>query len=135
LKADLSEFRNWIGFDYAAWYETNAALHGEAFTADWLAAGSSATAAENGRWRGLNEIVNEWEQTIRLEVTAELLETVFALGDGQRVTWGDATVDQHQQRIGMLMQNMYANAETAARHQAAVGMIEAAGVATLREVG
>ena len=70
----------------------------------------------------------------RLQVTEELLGSEFALGDGRRVTWREATVNDHRQRIALLTHNAAANAEAATRHEKAVELIVHAGVATLGEV-
>lgn len=81
--------------------------------------------------RGLLE---QYKETIRLELTEELLGSIFALGDGRRVTWGEATRAEHEQRIDMLAKNANANAAAAARHMAAVSMIEEAGVERLADI-
>lgn len=73
-------------------------------------------------------------ESIRFEVTAELLDTVFATGDGTRVSWRDATVLQHQERIEHLTKMITGTAETAAMHLRAVEMIKDAGVESLGQV-
>jgi hypothetical protein len=78
--------------------------------------------------------VEENAAHVRLETTRELLETSFALGDGAETTWGEATVDQHQQRIDLLVKGASGTIETASRHAAAINMIQAAGVGHLNEV-
>jgi len=83
-------------------------------------------------WQQLQETVTKYRDGIRLEVTAELLATTFALGDGSRVTWGDATVEQHTQRVEMLLASAGGTIETAGRHSAAIQMIEAHGATCLR---
>lgn len=83
----------------------------------------------------LRSAVSEYAAAIRLEVTSELLATLFAVGDGsERVTWGDATVDQHERRVEMLLGNAAGNAETAARHTAAINLINSYGVICLKEI-
>lgn len=77
--------------------------------------------------------IEKASQQIRLEVSAELLGSEFALGDGVRVTWGSATVDQHLQRASLTTSNAVSNAEDAARHLAAVRMIQERGANTLGE--
>jgi hypothetical protein len=67
--------------------------------------------------------VDEVVAQTRLEVTEELLGSEFALGDGRKVTWREATVEDHEQRVAMLQKNVVANAEAAARHLKAVEMI------------
>lgn len=85
-------------------------------------------------YRKLAELVKEHDDQIRLEVTTELLNSVFALGDGTRVTWGDATVEQHQQRIDLLTGMAAGTLETAARHHAAISMLEEAGATCLKQL-
>lgn len=73
---------------------------------------------------------------VRLELTEELLASSFALGDGTRVTWAEATVEQHQARVAMLQGMAAGTLETAARHEEAVAMLREAGapcLGTLRE--
>lgn len=48
----------------------------------------------------------------------------FALGDGVRVGWGEATVDQHRQRIAMLRGLQNGIELTITRHEKAIEMIE-----------
>ena len=80
------------------------------------------------------DLVEETAQRTRLELTSELLNSVFALGTGKRVTWADATVDDHKQRMSMLNKNSEATVTAAARHLLAVQMIEAAGVTSLGQL-
>lgn len=65
---------------------------------------------------------------------ARLSGQVFALGDGQRIRWEHATVQQHRQRIDMLLRLRRGLEETIERHHAAIAVIEAAGVSCLAEV-
>jgi hypothetical protein len=89
---------------------------------------------EEERYKMLHTLIKDYTQTIRLELTEELLGSIFALGDGRRVTWGEATRAEHEQRIDMLAKNANANAAAAARHVAAVSMIEEAGVERLADI-
>lgn len=82
----------------------------------------------------ISEAINKFAEQVRFEVTAELLDSIFATGDGTRVTWREATLEQHEERIEMLTKSMVGTAETAAMHQRAVQMIKAAGVQTLGQV-
>jgi hypothetical protein len=82
----------------------------------------------------LKRNIDNYRNAVRLEITEELLSGYFALGDGRRVTWGDATLDDHAQRVNQLMSHAQGTVETAVRHQAAIEMIRDAGVHTLREV-
>lgn len=82
----------------------------------------------------LDSEIEERASQMALELTTELLRSEFALGDGVRVKWGDATSAQHEQRYAMLLKNAAANAEGAARHRAAVNMLEKSGASCLAEV-
>lgn len=85
------------------------------------------------RLRGqLNDSLERYAAELRIEWTAELLSTGFALPDGRMVLWGEATVQDHEQRAAMLTRNVVANAEAAARHRRAVAELKAAGASTLR---
>lgn len=70
----------------------------------------------------------------RMEWTAELLASTFAVGDGTRVTWADATVNQHEQRIALLARGIGGSIDTMKRHEAAVADILAAAAHTLGEI-
>lgn len=85
-------------------------------------------------WGYVRRQFDEWENRIRLKVTAELLSASFALGDGRTVTWGDATIEDHHTRIGLLQRQLIGTGDAIARHEAAVSMIVEAGVARLGEV-
>lgn len=69
-----------------------------------------------------------------VQARKEMAEAFFALGDGTRVRWGEATVAQHRQRIAMLEKMRAGLSETVARHEAAISEIEAAGVSCLDEI-
>ena len=70
-----------------------------------------------------------------LEVTQELLGTIFMLGDGRHRTWGNAKIAEHQLRVNMLVRNSIGAVTTAARHMVAINMIKQAGVSCLEEIG
>lgn len=86
----------------------------------------------------LHNVIAEWERTVRdetrLEVTAELLASRFALGDGRMVTWGEATAAEHEERIELLRSNVIGNLETIVVHQAALALMERQGVPRLGDV-
>jgi hypothetical protein len=84
--------------------------------------------------RKLEESIAEWENEIRLKVTAELLATPFRPGDGTEVTWGSATIQQHQMYCNRLRRQGMGTLETAARHAAAIREIEKSGVSCLNEL-
>lgn len=85
-------------------------------------------------WAKLRKIQEDYAAEIRLEVTAELLGTPFALGDGRSVTWGEATVADHRQRAEMLFRGAAGTLETAARHEAAIRMLDECQARTLSEL-
>ena len=103
------------------------------FDGDWHPDGPAAAARERHVAR-MVDLIAEFRQEIRLEVTAELLETQFALGDGRRVTWGEATEADHRKRIALLSNNAAANLEVAARHEVAIQMLADAGLSCLSEM-
>lgn len=58
----------------------------------------------------------------------------FAVGDGRYVTWGEATVADHEARIAMLEALRNGIAESIGRHERAIVEIAAAGVSCLDEI-
>jgi hypothetical protein len=82
----------------------------------------------------MQDFVTDLSAKIRFEVTAELLDSVFATGDGSVVTWREASVEQHEQRIEMLTKMAAGTAETAAMHARAIEMIKESGAATLGQL-
>lgn len=58
----------------------------------------------------------------------------FALGDGRYVLWGEATVDDHRQRIDMLAKLRLGLERTIAAHEDAVAQILAADVKCLNDL-
>lgn len=66
-------------------------------------------------------ILDDFLAAKRVEWNDELLAMSFAVdGTGTTVTWGGASVEQHEARIKMLTRNVSANLEAARRHQAAI---------------
>lgn len=86
------------------------------------------------RYPTIGEALDDFRAEIRLELTAELMATTFALGDGRSVTWGRATVAQHRQRAAKLVGTAVGTLQTVALHEEAIAAIEAAGVSCLRDV-
>jgi len=84
--------------------------------------------------RRVKEAEEAWKQALRMEWTRELLGAAFALRDGTIVTWGSATVAQHEDRIAMFTDNAVANIEGAARHQAAITELREKGLLCLNEL-
>jgi hypothetical protein len=82
----------------------------------------------------ISSIVDDFAANLRIEWTAELLATSFAIDNsGETVTWAAATVEQHERRIAMLEANVAGNIEAAARHRKAVVDIGALRCRTLGE--
>lgn len=142
--SEREELRDFLGDGYQDWYSRGCDLaknyreeRGQkgvaTFESTYHPGGIDGYYAERTR-RRMDAFVEEIAAEVRLEVTAELLATHFALGDGTRVTWGSATVEQHRQRIEMLAAMASGTVETAARHQSAIAMLEAAGAASLADL-
>jgi hypothetical protein len=87
----------------------------------------------SGRWSAVDALLEEYRKAVIVDWTNELLAAEFALGDGVRVTWGNATAQQHATRIVLLRQNVRGNLDTIQRHEAAIAAITEKGVASLSE--
>ncbi len=61
----------------------------------------------------------------------ELLRSPFSLGDKTTVTWGEATIEQHQQRIEMLTGMARGIESTIRRHEEAVALLKETGAECL----
>lgn len=95
----------------------------------------TASAEIDARYRAkMQGILDEYAASLRMEWTEELLASSFALSDGVRVLWGDATIEQHRERAQMFTANAQANTEGAARHLAAIRDLRAAGVERLHDL-
>lgn len=57
----------------------------------------------------------------------------FSVGDGREVTWGDATVEDHEARIAFLELQARGLMDTVERHRASIALITAAGATCLKE--
>lgn len=79
------------------------------------------------------QFVKEVESRVRLELTEELLRDKFEL-DGRRVTWGAATVQQHQLALEKGLKSLAAEGTQAALHSLAIKKCEEAGVTRLNDV-
>lgn len=82
----------------------------------------------------MQALIGDFTEAMRVQWTEELMDSMFALTDGTMVTWGDATLDQHRERIGIFEANALANVQGAARHEKAVQALERSGKRTLREM-
>lgn len=63
-----------------------------------------------------------------------LYETPFKLGDGTSVTWGAATVEQHEIRLSMLRAIRAGLDRTIARHEEAVAILRSSGAPCLEQI-
>jgi hypothetical protein len=115
---DTDDPEDWVNFEY-----------------HWVPSYLREYALEISFRREIDAALQEYADHIRFEVTAELLDTVFATGDGTRVSWREATVAQHEDRIDMLTKMIAGTSETAAMHMRAVEMIKDAGVDCLGQIG
>ena len=79
-------------------------------------------------------LVAKVRQDAFMKWTSELLRTEFALGDGTVVSWGEATIKQHNTRVDMLYANASGNIEVAARHQAAIITLAERGIESLSQL-
>jgi hypothetical protein len=84
--------------------------------------------------KGTRATVDAYAEQLRMEWTAELLATPFALPDGSRTTWGAATVGQHRERVAMFEGQAHTAIEGAARHVVAILELEAAGASCLADL-
>lgn len=82
----------------------------------------------------MRELVERFRESIIMEWTAEVLGSAFTLEDGTKVTWGEASIEQHERREAMFTRNAVKNAEGAARHRQAIIDLRAAGVARLADL-
>lgn len=78
--------------------------------------------------------IEKFKAELRMEWTAELLDSTFALSNGERVKWGAATIDDHRDRLAMFTANAKANMQGAARHSAAIDELEASGAPCLNDL-
>jgi len=65
----------------------------------------------------------------------DFLHATFSLGDGRQVTWGEATIEEHQTRIENLQKHVKAVSETILRHEKAVRRLKKHKVTCLNELG
>ena len=65
---------------------------------------------------------------------SEVYSEMFALYDGRRVSWGEATVEQHRQRIERLQLQRQSIGRTIERHEEAIRLCEEHGVDRLADI-
>lgn len=91
--------------------------------------------AERIKWDGLAYItVEKIHKNVILDFNAKLRESKFAMPDGSQVAWGEATVEQHSERIEMLMKNAMGNIDAAQRHRTAIEEILTNGAKCLNDL-
>ncbi len=140
-RAERERFKDWMGVRFHSWYAERHRLltasgdeHAlEMFQANWHSRGVLSYCSER-REAFFAEVIECVAASTRLKVTQELLATSFALGDGTKTTWGNATREQHQLRLDYLTAHIQGTSETAARHWAAILMLDEAGATCLREL-
>ncbi len=82
----------------------------------------------------MTAMLEAYAEDLKMEWTQELLDAEFALGDGTRVTWGKATVEQHHKRMTMLSHNVESNLQAIKRHECAIADITASGTNSLEDI-
>lgn len=97
------------------------------------ASAHSVPTRNSKKWATVRALLDEYRRVVIVEWTAELLDSEFAVGDGRRVTWGAATVDEHVARIRLLTSNVRGNLDAIARHEAAIRAIQESSTASLAE--
>lgn len=139
-----TRFRRWCNETHAedggynGWLQRGTALFGDPATHDDMADFAQdflPKPVRDGYHRGrILQFVQDYATQLRFEITAELLDSVFATGDGTKVSWRDATIEQHQERVELLTKMIGGTAETAAMHIKAVAMIRSADARTLGDL-
>lgn len=104
----------------------------------WEEVEGPAQAAQAESWNRIQDMIQDSittrAQEMFAEWTAELLSSTFALADGTRVTWAEATAQQHRDRIAMLTKQAAGTIETAALHERALRDMGQAGVTRLADL-
>lgn len=85
-------------------------------------------------WVMLTRAMEDYRDRVRLDLTIELLGSQFALGDGRTTTWGRASIEDHEQRIAVLMQGIEGSGRTIVLHEKAIELLEARSAACLNDV-
>lgn len=80
------------------------------------------------------QITTDLARSLHQEWTAALLAGEFALPDGSRVSWADATVEQHNERAAQLEAFASGDLATAAIHRQAVFALQTAGARCLGDL-
>lgn len=65
---------------------------------------------------------------------AALMTQSFALGDGRRVSWGEATIADHEARVAFLSRKRSGLDDTIQRHRGVIDQLKQAGASCLNEI-
>lgn len=82
----------------------------------------------------LSAAFKRYEDHVKMEWTRELLLSTFTLKDGRKVSWGEATVAQHLERIKIFTDQADINMQGAERHRQAIRDIKHHKAACLDDV-
>lgn len=85
-----------------------------------------------GHWRGVTSAIREFEKSLKVKWTQDLLSTTFRV-DGEEVSWGNATVQQHKLRAEQLTKQAVGTLETVSLHTSAIQDLEQSGAICLNE--
>lgn len=80
------------------------------------------------------QIFQNYESDLKVKFTAELLASQFSLGKGVKVTWGNATIAEHEIRMELLSKHIQGTGETYALHADAVSQLKENGATCLNEL-
>lgn len=81
------------------------------------------------------QVAEQWKPIeAAMAFTEAFLDTEFKLGDGTKVRWGDATLDDHLTRITYMTKMIEGHQEDVRLHEQIVALITESGARTLREI-
>jgi len=83
------------------------------------------------------ELLSRFDGKIKIEADENLIELMkssFSMGDGNVALWGNATIEEHQQRIDMLKKQRDGIDETISFHIKAIEFIQKNGVKCLNDM-
>lgn len=83
--------------------------------------------------RAQRDLIREIKAEFAAEWTADLLAGRFVMPSGQVVSWGSASIEQHQVRARILVQQAGASIETMKRHEAATKLLLESGAVCLND--
>lgn len=96
-------------------------------------AAAEQEAADERHLARMKQIIDDYTASLKVQWTEELLASTFALSGGVVVTWGTATLEQHQERYDMFAGYAQANAGGAARHAQAIQELTRTGAVSLND--